>query len=238
VIKLKRLEYFMIKNIFLDLDDTLLDFHRGEGVAIEKTLRAFDIEPTEAVIAVYRECNRFCWGALERGEMTRDDVLTHRFEMVFARLGVNADSERVQYVYERNLANEAFFVDGAIDLLEYLSERYDLYMTTNGTAFVQERRIAKSGVARYFKDIFISEKMGAHKPSSEYFDACFKRIPGAKRDETIIIGDSLTSDILGGINAGIHTCHFLYSGAVKYDKIVPEYVASTLGEIPEIIGKI
>ncbi len=228
----------MVKNIFLDLDDTILDFHRGEKEAITKTLEEFGVSVNDGVIEKYREFNRLCWQALERGEMTRETVLTRRFELFFESLGKNISPKDVQYFYERRLSEGCYFIDGAKELLESLCDKYDLYITSNGTAFVQDRRIKKSGIAAYFKDIFISERMGANKPSAEFFDACFEKMKNKSRSETIIIGDSLTSDILGGINAGIHTCHFTLGKVFEYTDIKPEFSLDKLSEIPAILDKI
>ena len=228
----------MIKNVFLDLDDTILDFHRGEREAISKTLLHFGVEPTEGVIATYRAFNRSCWEALERGEMTREEVLIRRFELFFSEVGKTCDPHEVQSFYERRLSEGCYFLDGAERLLSTLFERYDLYITSNGTAFVQDRRIEASGIKRYFKGIFISERIGFNKPSREFFDGCFASVDCPERDMTVIVGDSLTSDILGGINAGIHTVHFNPSGKTEYSSIIPAYSAASLDEIPEILGKI
>lgn len=227
-----------IKNIFLDLDDTLLDFHKGENVAIRKTLSEFGMEPTEEVIALYRQINRSCWQAVERGEMNRDDILTLRFKLLFDKRGVTASPADVQHFYERRLSEECHFLDGAKELLESLYGKYRLYITSNGTAFVQDRRIELAGISKYFDGIFISEKLGAHKPSPVFFERCFERIPSFSKDETVIVGDSLTSDILGGINAGIHTCHFCPSGNVEYTDIRPEFACKSLYELEKIISEI
>lgn len=227
-----------IKNIFLDLDDTLLDFHKGENIAIRKTLAKFGAEPAEEVVALYRRINRSCWQAVEREEMNRDDILTLRFKLVFEKLGVKADEREIQYFYERRLSEECHFIDGARELLESLYGKYRLYITSNGTAFVQDRRIELAGIAKYFDDIFISEKLGAHKPSPVFFERCFERIPSCKREETLIVGDSLTSDIKGGINSGIHTCHFCPSGDAEYGDIRPELVCKSLSELEKIISEI
>jgi 2-haloacid dehalogenase len=225
----------MIKKILLDLDDTVLDFHKGEGIAIEKTLAAFGVEPTEDVISLYRQCNRFCWASLERGEMEREDVLIYRFKMVFDKLGVSEDPHKVQYVYERNLAAECHFIEGAEETVKSLSEKYDLYIASNGTAFVQDRRIAKSGIEKYCKSIFISERIGANKPSREFFDGCFEKMGDVNKDEIMIVGDSLSSDILGGINAGIRTCHVDPTGSSVYSEIKPDHTVGYLYEVPELL---
>lgn len=228
----------MIKNIFLDLDDTILDFHKGEREAITETLSHFGVEVTDEIIARYRSFNRRCWEALERGEMERDDVLTKRFELFFDSLGRDVSAEEVQAYYEVKLSENAYFLDGAEQLLEALAGKYRLYITSNGTAFVQDRRIKHSGIAKYFDGIFISERMGAHKPSVEFFNACFARMDNPNREQTVIIGDSLTSDILGGINAGIHTCHYTLGRDAEYADIKPEYSVRYLYEIPELLEKI
>lgn len=228
----------MIRNIFLDLDDTIFDFHKGERIAIIKTLENFGVAVDDSVIDRYRAFNRQCWEALEKGEMTRETVLTRRFELFFASLGEFVSAELVQHFYERRLSEGCYFLDGAEKLLTELYGKYDLYITSNGTAFVQDRRIMASGIARYFKGIFISERMGANKPSRRFFDACFEKMENKSRSETIIIGDSLTSDILGGINAGIHTCHYTLGRDFEYSDIKPEFFAKNLDEIPEILRKI
>ena len=228
----------MIKNIFLDLDDTLLDFHRGEREAIGETLSHFGVGVSDELVNRYRSFNRACWEALERGEMERDEVLTRRFELFFSSLGKEVSAADVQAYYEVRLSEGAYYLEGARELLEELFGKYKLYITSNGTAFVQDRRIAKSGIGRYFDGIFISERMGAHKPSEAFFDACFARMGDAKREETLIVGDSLTSDILGGIRAGIHTCHYTMGKNFEYAEIKPEYSVKSLCEIPKILEKI
>jgi len=220
-----------IKNIFLDLDDTILDFHRGEREAITKTLSRFGAEPTDEVVLKYSKINRSCWEALERGEMDRDDVLVTRFELLFRDLGIEADPAEIQHFYERRLAENYYFIDGARELLDNLYGKYKLYITSNGTAFVQDRRIAGTDIAKYFDGIFISERLGANKPDRAFFDACFDKMENKNREETIIIGDSITSDIKGGLAAGIHTCHFVYRGVAEYTDLLPEYTIYKLDEV-------
>ncbi len=228
----------MIINVLLDLDNTILDFHRTEMEAIKKTLSNFGLEPTDEVIAKYKAFNRKCWEALERGEMTRDEVLFGRFEYLFTSLGKTVRPEDVQHFYERRLSEGAYYIDGAEEMLKELQGKYKLYIASNGTAFVQDRRIAASGVAKYFDGIFISERIGANKPSVKFFDGCFDVMECKDRDKTVIVGDTLSSDILGGINAGIHTVHYTMGKDFEYTDVIPEYSVNTVAEIPEILGKI
>lgn len=196
----------MIKTILFDLDDTILDFHKAEAIALRKAFEEMHLEPTDEVISRYSEINMWHWEQLEKGILTREQVLTQRFEVLFAEFGLKCSGYEMQKAYERLLAIGHYFMPGAPEILEELYPDYTLYMVTNGTASVQEGRMASAGIAHYFKDIFISQRVGYDKPQLAYFEHCFKQIPDFSKEETIIIGDSLTSDMQGGINAGIHTC--------------------------------
>ena len=229
----------MIKNVFLDLDDTILDFQRGERKAIQNTLRQMGLPCDKTTVERYIEINVACWKAHERKEITKDEVLFGRFDKLFAELGVKASSREAQSIYVPLLAKERDFIPGAQELLFKFREygKYDLYMATNGIPSVQKPRIATSGVGGYFKDIFISEEIGSAKPHREYFERCFEKIEGFKADETILVGDSLTSDILGGKNAGILTCHFNRHNA-PYNDIKPDYTITDLSELIPLLDSI
>lgn len=226
----------MIKHVLLDLDQTIYDFHRAESVALSEVLVHFGIEPTVGTVALYSEINDRHWKALERGEITREMVLTHRFSELFDTLGVEADAMEARQLYERRLGECAFFIDGASELLEALAPEYSLYLASNGTDSVQTRRIARGGIEKYFKGIFISQRIGYDKPSVRYFEECFKKIDGFKKEEAVIVGDSLSSDILGGKNAGIATvwynpCH------KKAGDVKPDYEISELSELIPLLKK-
>ena len=196
----------MMEFLFLDLDDTILDFHKAERIALSKTLREFGLEPTDEVLSRYHIINRQHWEALERGELTRDQVLEGRFQMLFSEMGKSADPAAVARGYEQNLGIGHYFLPGAQEAVERLHEKYRLFLASNGTASVQHSRLTSAGLYPYFEKVFVSQEIGFNKPSREYFDACFARIPGFDPEKAIMVGDSLTSDILGGIRAGIKTC--------------------------------
>ena len=227
----------MIKFIFLDLDDTILDFHRSEAVALAKTLQSLNVTPTEEVIKRYSEINRQHWKALERRELTRDQVLVGRFSQLFEELGMNVSANVAQSLYEKNLSESHFFIDGAPRLLMTLSRKYSLYIASNGTTVVQTSRIASSGIGRYFKGIFLSQQLGADKPQIEFFERATGQIAGYNPEESIILGDSLTSDIQGGINAGLHTCWFNPHHRERGD-ITPEFEIADLAEFDTVLQKI
>ena len=224
--------------VLLDVDDTLLDFHKAEAIALAKTLRAMGIDPKPETLSRYSEINARQWELLEEGVVTRDVVLTRRFELLFEELGVVRSGAEARDMYEGNLAIGHYFMPGAEELLEALYGKYDLYIVSNGTAIVQEGRIGSAGIAKYFEEIFISEKVGFDKPSRAFFDRCFARIPGFDPARAIIVGDSLTSDIRGGLNAGIRTCWFNPKGKASRADIVPDYEIHTLDQLPGLLEEI
>ena len=225
----------MIKAVLLDSDDTLLDFTKAEHIALKKTLLAVGIEPTEENILLYSEINKRHWEKLERGELTRSEVLVQRFDRFFEALGIEGDSASTQAMYNHNLGIGHYFIPGAVELLENLSQNYKLYLVTNGNESVQVPRLKSAQIGHFFNEIFISQRVGYDKPCVEFFDACFAQMPKFEKDEMIIIGDSLTSDIKGGINAGIHTCWFNPRGKQGREDIVPEYTVKSLEEIPNLL---
>ena len=224
--------------VFLDLDDTILDFRRAERQALSRTLERFQMDPVPAVLDRYHALNRQQWELLEEGKLTRPQVLVRRFQLLFAELGIAADPEEVCQCYEEQLAMGHFFMPGARELLETLSPRYALYLATNGTPEVQSSRIGSAGIARYFKGIFISEQLGADKPSRAFFQACFEAIPGFDPAEALMVGDSLTSDIRGAINAGIRSCWYNCRDLPPRPDIVPDNTIRDLSELPPLLARL
>ena len=200
----------MTKPILLfDLDNTILDFNSGERAALSAALSCFGIEPDEEILSVYHRINVKYWEMLERGELTRSEVLEKRFDELFEVRGINScTGKEAQLVYGKHLGEQHDFMPGAEKLLEEIYRKNDLYIVSNGCTEIQASRIADSGLEKYFKDFFISEKIGYDKPDVRFFDYCFANIPDFSADRAVIIGDSLTSDIKGGKNAGIATCWF------------------------------
>ena len=225
----------MLTHIFFDLDNTLLDFDRGEAHALSRAFRQFGIDPTPAVLARYHDINLRQWELLEEGKLTKDQVLTRRFDLLFAELGVSCDSQAVCDLYESFLAEEHDFIPGALELLEALSPRYSLHLATNGASTVQRRRLADAGILTYFQNIFISEEVGFHKPSPAFFLACFAAIPGFDHTSALMVGDSLTSDIRGGRNAGLRTCWFDHLGRPYRPDILPDYTVAALDQLPALL---
>lgn len=225
----------MFKTILFDLDDTIFDFKKSERTALSKTLIKLNVEPTEYIINQYSKYNISQWKRLELGEISRDEVKVNRYKLLFDELGLDISPQLATSIYEENLAVGHFFIDGAADILEKLYKCYDLYLVSNGTKKVQDGRLASANISHYFKDIFISETVGFEKPNTEFFDYCFKRIPNFNKSEAIIIGDSLSSDIKGGIHAGIKTMWFNPHNQQNNTALHPDYEIHSLEEIIDIL---
>lgn len=228
----------MIRNVLFDLDDTLFDFHKAEKIALTKTLVHFGIDPTEETLALYSTINAAHWKRLELGEISREEVKVGRYRELFKTIGIECDPVKATAYYESMLAIGHYFMPGAPELLEELYRKYRLYIVSNGTAKVQEGRIGSSGIAKYMDGIFISQILGANKPDKQFFDICFAEIPDFSLSETVIIGDSLSSDIKGGINAGITTVWFNPKGIENDNDIKPDYTIKELSEVPGLLSQI
>lgn len=228
----------MMEFLFLDLDDTILDFHKAERIAISKTIREFGVEPTEEVLARYHVINKWHWEQLELGKLTRPEVLVNRFDMLFRELGKTVDAPACAKVYERNLSVGHWFLPGAEEAVEYLSKRYRLFLASNGTAVVQKGRMTSANLYRFFEQVFVSQEIGHNKPSKAYFDGCFARIPDFDPAKAMIVGDSLSSDIQGGINAGIKTVWVNPGHAGNTTGIHPDYEIEALHQLPALLETI
>lgn len=226
----------MTEFVFLDADDTILDFHQAERAALTKTLTDFGVEPTNAVLARYHIINRQHWEALERGELSRTQVQEGRFRVLFEELGRDIDLVAVARSFQHNLGIGHYFLPGAEAAVQTLHQKYRLFLATNGTASVQRSRLTSAGLYPYFEKVFISQEIGCNKPSKEFFQACFAQIPHFRRESAIMVGDSLTSDILGGIRAGMKTCWINPAHEPPRADIRPDYEIESLSQLPALLA--
>ena len=228
----------MVEFLFLDLDDTILDFHKAEKIALTKTLRRFGLEPDDRMLTRYSEINIAHWQRLERKELTRQQVVVGRFDVFFREQGVSANPEQVALCYEDNLSVGHFFLPGAEEALKSLSQKYKLYLASNGTAKVQAGRLASANISHYFQKIFVSQEIGADKPDILYFERCAQQIPGFDAKKAMMVGDSLTSDIQGGINAGMKTVWVNPQHKSHPEHIVPDYEIEALSQLDDLLKRI
>ena len=228
----------MVKFLFIDMDDTVLDFKKAEYFAIRKTLSDAGMDPTEEVCARYSLINEGYWKRLERKEVTREQLQVGRFADLFAEYGVNADAQKCADAYMQNLGQGHYFIPGAEEALVALQKKYRLYLASNGNTETQRSRIASAGIAKYFEKLFISGEIGVNKPDKLFFDGCFAQIEDFAPTQAMIVGDSLTSDILGGKNAGIATCWVNPDHKTAPAELQPDYEIESITQLEALLETI
>ncbi len=228
----------MYKFLFLDLDDTILDFRKAEDGAIRETLQHFSIPDTDENVALYSAVNKQHWKMLERQEITRDQLKYLRFARFFETLGIHADPHEAAAFYPRQLGLGHYFLPGAKEAVMALHQHYRLFLASNGIAAVQHRRLTGADLYPWFEAIFISEEIGADKPSRAFFEVAFAKIPDFDPQKAMIVGDSLTSDILGGKNAGIATCWVNPSHHAPQGDVVPDYEIEDITQLPALLASL
>ncbi len=192
--------------LLFDLDDTLLDFGKAEDNAITLLLEKYNLPASEKNKRLYSELNKSKWTALEKGEITRKELFATRFPDFFAALGVEADGAKANEEYISFLGKGHFLLDGALETCRQLSEKYSMYIITNGAKKAQDGRLRNSPLMQYFDGVFISEEIGFDKPKKEYFDYVCDHIPEKDKSKILVIGDSLSSDIAGAVSYGLDCC--------------------------------
>lgn len=220
--------------LFFDLDNTLLDFSKSEYNAIRNVMDMNGLSFTDSAAVLYSNINRSFWEAFERGEIPREAIFTGRFYKFIEELGAAADAEKMSSDYFDCLAAGHELICGAKEILQWIKEcGIRVFVTTNGIARTQHRRICESGLSKLFDGVFISEEVGFQKPAPEYFEYVLSNIPPVSRREVLVIGDSQSSDILGGINSGLDTCW--YNPKRIFGKYASDYVIYSLHELKNIL---
>lgn len=218
-----------------DLDGTLLDFLTAEKLGFFKAFEKLGIPCNEAIYERYSAINDSLWKAFERKEISKEIIGSKRYELLFDEYGIEADFKLCGETYKAMLAEMGILYDGAIELCERLiSKGIMLYAVTNGTQHIQARRMEVCGLDKVFIRTFVSEEVGFQKPDKAYFDFVFDNIEEKDKSKILIIGDSPTSDIKGGVNAGIDTCYFADK---PHESINPTYITNSYDEIERIILK-
>lgn len=224
------------KYLLFDADDTLLDFKSAEKNAFYKLLKEKGIEPTPLLHKTYSDINQSVWERFEIGTVAKDEIGVTRYREFLEKIGYKADAADFDLTYHRLLGFQGEIIKDTDKVCEKLcSLGYSINVVTNGFADTQKQRFSISGLNRYIDRFFISESIGVQKPEKAFFDYVFKEIEDMEKSNYLIIGDSLTSDILGGINAGIDTCLFNPRKKVNNSSIIPTYMISSLEELFAII---
>lgn len=227
----------MIKVILWDMDATLLDFLAAEKAAIRTCFEIYGLgECTDEMIGRYSKINRRYWEMLERGEMSKPEILVKRFQEFFASEGIETNCEKeFNSSYQIALGDTICFRDDSYQLVEKLKDDYRQFIVTNGTFVAQERKLKKSGFGQLVEDVFISELIGYEKPAAGFFDHVFEKIGEYKKEEVMIVGDSLTSDMQGGNNAGIVCCWYNPNHLENTKDVNINYEIDNLWQIEEIL---
>lgn len=227
----------MIKVILWDIDGTLLNFEAAENYAIRKCFEIFDMgNCTDEMIVRYSVINKKYWERLERGEISKTEVLVGRYREFFEKEGLPVENaEAFNTEYQIRLGDTAFFYDNAYELVKKLKAQVKQYAVTNGTLVAQERKLKKSGLDKLLDGVFISDVLGVEKPNIGFFDKVFAEIGAYEKDEVLIVGDSLTSDIQGGNNAGIRCCWYNPKQSADAGNRRIDYEIRDLWEVEKII---
>ena len=227
----------MISTILWDVDGTLLDFIAAEKAAIKTLFGEFNLgQCSDEMIKRYSEINKTYWQRLESGEITKQEVLVGRFKEFFKSEGIDISVvEEFNSLYQLRLGDTIVYHDDSLEIIKSLQGRVRQYVVSNGTVEAQSKKLRLSGLGELVDGIFLSEHIGVEKPNIEFFDKVLEEIKPADRSSILIVGDSLTSDIQGGNNAGIVTCWYNPLGDKAPDKYRIDYEISDLHQIYEII---
>ena len=218
--------------LLTDIDNTLLDFTAGSHAALQKTMESLGVAFTQARLQRYLASNGSLWEAFERGEIPKDAIYPTRFVRFFGELGVEIDPAAVNRRYMEGLRENIFFMPHCMEFLNAVKGRVKLYAVTNGDTLTQEVRLRNSGIGAYFDGVFISEQMGCKKPEQAFFDQVFAAIGAVDKKDCLLLGDSLTSDMQGGRNAGVDTC---FLGKLKSDPRC-DYIVEDLLDVLPLLG--
>jgi len=194
--------------LLFDADGTLFDYNRAEAAALQSAFALLHLDFSDGYLDTYRRINHALWQALEKKQITPEVLQVRRFELLLQALGLAGSPARLSNLYLEQLGLCTELIEGAYEVLQRLQRTSRIAVVTNGLQAVQRSRLARSRIRDFVSELIISEEIGAAKPQVEFFDAAFARLGHPSKREALIIGDSLSSDIQGGINYGLDTCWF------------------------------
>lgn len=222
--------------LLFDADGTLFDYRAAEDNALKQNFAVHGLVFRPAHQQRYQVINHDFWQRFERKEVTPEDLRVGRFRQLFTETGIDFDADAFADTYLEQLAQQAQLLDGAAELLAELHGRYNLALITNGLADVQYPRLQQSGLQDYFRAVVVSDEVGAAKPDAAIFDAVFARMGRPAKSEVLIIGDSLSSDMQGGVNYGIDTCWFNENGRFSRNGLPIRYEIHQLADLRAILS--
>lgn len=224
------------KHLLFDLDHTLLDFNRGEEVALTQFLEFMNVEDIQAFKDVYRPLNQGMWKDLEKGLITKKELINTRFSKTFAHFGREVDGHEMALCYQEFIGKQGQIFEGADRLLQELVEcGYQLYAATNGVTYIQENRLQNSPIQSYFTQVFISEQMGTQKPAADFYEKIAEQIGCLDMASFLMIGDSLTADIQGANNVGMDSVWYNPEQVSLTGPAQPTYTVSNYQQLLDIL---
>ena len=227
------------KFLLFDLDHTLLDFDVAEDVALSHLLKEEGVEDIQTYKDYYVPMNKTLWKDLELKKITKQELVNTRFAKLFAHFGIEKDGAYLAERYQFFLSKQGQIFPGVEDLLKKLIHQgFELYAATNGITYIQTGRLEQSGIAPFFKEIFISEQLHTQKPDAAFYEKIGARIPNFDKNHALMIGDSLTADIQGGNNAGIDTIWYNPHHLENKTQAQPTYEVHSYIDLLNCLGKL
>ena len=224
-----------IRAVLIDIDNTILDFNKCAIASIEQCAKKYGISLPDNYSQVFFEVNDELWGLLEQGVIVKQDIYDRRWNMIFSKLRIEADGHAFEEDFRKEMRTTAITVDGAEEILSYLSEKYPTYTASNASRFQQEARLEKTGLSKYLSGMFASEDIGFQKPAKEFFYACYEALYPIKPEDIIMIGDSVNADIIGAKNFGFRSIWFNFSNEEYSDYNFTDFKVNSLIEIKDIL---
>lgn len=221
--------------LFFDADGTLFDYNRAEATAFRKAFELLQIQFEDGYLDVYQKINSQLWKALERDEITPAVLRVRRFEQLLEVLKLTASADDLNLAYVEQLGLCTDLIDGAYEVLRTVSKRSRIAIVTNGLEAVQRSRLKHSTIHPFITELIISEEVGAAKPHPAFFDAAFARTGNPPKSDVLIIGDSFTSDMHGGVDYGIDTCWYNPEGETKPESLSITYEITRLQDLLEAV---
>lgn len=224
------------KFLLFDLDHTLLDFDTAEDIALNLLLEEADVSDIQTYKNYYVPMNKAMWEDLSAGKITKSELINTRFQRLFAYFDKEVDGSYLAERYQYHLSQQGQIFEGVMELLQNLKRaNYQLFAATNGVTFIQKGRLSQSTIAAYFDQIFISDEIGSHKPEKAFFEKISRQINNFTYEEALMIGDSLSADIQGGINSGIDTVWFNQQKLENHSLIKPTYIVNSYSELWQLL---
>ncbi len=224
-----------VKAVLIDIDNTILDFNKSALASMLNVAKEHSVIFPEGFFDVFLKINDELWAELEHGNITKADIYKSRWKKIFEELGIIADYDAFEDDFRKEMRKTAITVNGAQNLLSYLSKKYPVYTASNASRFQQEMRLENAGLSKYLSGMFNSEDIGFQKPAKEFFYACCNKLYPIPPSKIVMIGDSVNADIIGAKNFGLQSIWFNFNKKVCNNYNFTDFYVNELEEIKNIL---